>query len=98
MRMTKRFNPPQFNALIALTSIRPEGDTHAALFNYLVLGYPKMEAARNAGVVLATLNEALKRLELAEFRARAFVGITPAETTAPIQPSAVWPAAPGSLS
>jgi len=92
--MTKRFNPPQFNALIALTSIRPAGDTHAALFNYLVLGYPKMEAARNAGVVLATLNEALKRLELAEFRARAFVGITPAATSADSAPASAPAAAP----
>lgn len=67
----ERLTEPQFNALIALTSIRRDSATFRALYDHLVLGYTKA-AVCSSSISKQTLDAALRRLRDTDTAARAY--------------------------
>lgn len=90
----KTITPQQFAALVALTSIRAGGKTHKALHRHLVLGHNRNKAATMSGLKSPVLYRAIETLELAAARAREYVRLTPAETSADSAPASAPAAAP----
>ena len=73
--MTNRLTEPQFNALIALTSVRRDSATFSALHQHLVLGYTKTAVCAGAGISKQALDTALRRLRDADAAARSYAGL-----------------------
>ncbi len=72
LHMTTRLTEPQFDALIALTSIRRDSATCSALHQHLVLGYTKTAVCTSADISKQALDTALRRLRDADAAARAY--------------------------
>lgn len=67
-----RLTEPQFQALVALTSIRRDSATFSALHHHLVLGYSKPAVCSSAPISKQALDAALRRLRDADAAARAY--------------------------